>query len=730
MAGGICKLEYLVVWAILVGSATTAPSAESAAPPSNHWAFQPITRPPVPNVAAQALVRTPVDGFVLDQLEAAGLSLAPRADRRTLVRRLALNVLGLPPNKRIVDEFVADQAPGAYERVVEKLLASPHYGERWARHWLDVARFAESSGYVENHNWPHFWRYRDWVVRSFNEDKPFDVFLTQQLAGDELEPYADENIVATGFLAAARLATEELSCVRQENDLYVDIVNTVSSAFMGLTMGCAQCHDHMFDPLTERDYYRLQAFFTRGYPGNLVLRSSQVPDEFHELTRKLTATDLAVRGRILGAAYDEQPEHERRVLSASPADRSAEEESLYRIRRAELNIRVAGCNAFRIHDEEKQKLERLRSELAEFDDKIVQTRGFCSPVTSPHQISVLPMAGNFPLLHDVELLTARPCYLLHRGDPYQTLERVVPGFPAVLDADETPVSSDRPRTALAAWLTDRQHPLTARVWVNRIWSYHFGHGIVATPGNFGTRGAAPTHPDLLDYLASELIESGWSTKHVQRLILKSNTYRQSALYDEASASIDPENRLFWCWPRRRLEAEAIRDAMLAVAGQLDEQLGGPSVAPDTPTQRRSLYLLQRRDQPHTVAQLFDGPTEMSASCAVRQVSTSAVQPLFLLNNPVVVALAEKLAASIADVASNDRERQVAMVFDRVLSRLPTHEEQTVAAAYLREAQHESATVDRQTSPAAELVSDEETPISPLGRLCQAMMNLNEFIYVP
>jgi hypothetical protein len=680
---------------------------------SAHWAFEPIIGPAIPDVKRSDLVRTPVDAFILVRLESEELSLSPQADRITLARRLALNLWGLPPSPEVVQRFTENTAPGAYEQLVETMLDSHHYGERWARHWLDVARFAESSGYVENRDWPHFWRYRDWVVQSFNQDKPFDMFVTQQLAGDELEPYADENIVATGFLAAARLATEELSSTRQENNMYVDIVNATSSALMGLTMACAQCHDHMFDPLTQREYYRLQAFFTQGYPGNLVLASSKVPEELHEIADQLTRKTLEVHGRILGEAYDEQPEQERRVLHASPVDRTSEEEALYRVRRAELNIRIAGCNAFRIDEEEKKELDRLNGELGKHQAGIAQTRGFYSPITSPHNLIALPMSGNFPLLYDEQLLGLRRCYLLGRGDPYQPQEPVEPGFPAVLDPNGTTVPADRPRTALAKWLTSSHHPLTARVWVNRIWSYHFGRGIVATSGNFGIRGARPTHPQLLDYLARELIDSGWSTKHVQRLILNSNTYRQQAKHDAHDARSDPENQLYWRWPNRRLEAEVIRDMMLAVAGRLDAKVGGPSEPAGQPSRRRSLYLFQKRDQPHEVAQLFDGPTEMSASCAARQVSTSALQPLYLLNSPTVAGLAGAFARSLEQAAPDDRRQQIELAFQRVLGRLPTEEERQTAADYLEYARSEPELENRRPRiVAVDLASSSQSPAAP------------------
>ena len=560
-----------------------AASAGGGGKPESHWAFQPIVRPEIPSVQRGELCRNPVDAFVLAKLEAHGLSFTKPARRHTLLRRLTANLLGLAPSIAAVQQFEADTSATAYAQLVERVLESPHYGERWGRHWLDVARFAESNGFVENNDWPHIWRYRDWVVQSFNDDKPFDRFLTQQIAGDELTPYADENIIATGFLAAARIATEELSCVRQENDMYVDMVNATSSAVLGLTMGCAQCHDHMFDPLTQEDYYRFQAFFIRGYPGNLVLKSSEVDEEFHEASEQLAAKTLEVQDRVLTDAYQQHPESMQKVMKTAATERTVDQEAKYRVLRASANIFVGGCNADLIMPEEKKELDELRGKLDADLANVNQTRGFYSPATSPHGISALPMKGNFPLVYNRNALAERAGFFLMRGDPYQPLRRVMPGFPDVLE-DGSAATGEREltRTDLAKWVTSPKNPLTARVWVNRIWLHHFGRGLVSTPGNFGIRGAAPSHPKLLDYLASELIDSGWSTKHVQRLIVNSETYRQAAHADSDGSAIASEKlalrrELYGQWPLRRLESEAIRDMLLAVSGKLDVSLGGRSV---------------------------------------------------------------------------------------------------------------------------------------------------------
>jgi hypothetical protein len=436
---------------------------------------------------------------------------------------------------------------------------------------------------------------------------------------------------------------------------------------------------------------------------------------FYETARKMTETTLDIRARLLSEAYAEQPAPLREVMQTSPAERSLEQEALFRVHRAQLNIRIAKCNGYRIKPEERAQLDALQTELDKHLGQVVQTRGFYSPVTSPHALSVLPMAGNFPLVFDTRELGSRRAYVFTRGDPYRPQEPLEPGFPAALDGQAPdPDALDRPRTALARWLTSPRNPLTARVWVNRIWAYHFGRGIVATPGNLGRSGAAPTHPELLDYLASELIHSGWSTKHVQRLIVNSNTYRQSARYDAQNDLIDPENQFYWRWPCRRLEAEAMRDMMLAVSGQLDGLIGGPSAPVGKPTARRSLYLFQKRDQPDEMQALFDAPTAMSASCARRQVSTSALQSLLLLNSPSAVALSEAFARRLMSEAPDDVDRQIALAFQVVLGRSPDEDERREATEYLQSAAKES----------------NEPPMTALSRFCQAMLNLNEFLYVP
>ena len=652
---------------------------------AEHWAFRAPERPALPGLDRST---HPIDAFVDAARLERGLTRAAEAPRRTLMRRLSLTLRGLTPTPEEMKAFVADGSPEAYSTLVEHMLASPQYGERWARHWLDVARFAESEGYGPNNEWSNMWRYRDYVVRSFNEDKPFSRFVLEQLAGDELPDYRDEHIIATGFLSTARISGDEGSNIRQFNDLHVDIVNATTSAFLGLTMACAQCHDHKFDPLTLRDYYQLQAFFTQGLPGRIVLETNgSATDPRREDLRKsseeLRQLTIDVRRYVLAEGYDLEPEPLRAMLHKPEDERTVEEETLYRKARGRLNIRIAGCNAFRIKEEDTRKLNELKGKVESLAASVDSAWAFYSPVTSPHELSVLPMEANFPLLHNEQELRATRAYVYERGDPYKPTEVVEPGFPAIFGPSPEEIG-EAPRTALARWLTRRDHPLTARVWVNRIWHYVFGRGLVKTPGNFGTRSAPPSHPELLDWLAVELMENNWSTKHILRLVVNSKTFRQSSLRVAENAGIDPENAYLWRWQRRRLEGEAIRDVILEASGQLNRRLGGPSAPSGQDDRSRSLYLFQKRAHPPSMIALFDGPTTMSQSCATRSVSTSPLQPLYLLNNAFLLEEARSLAQRVTTEAGEDIAKQVEVAFDLTLQRQPDALERSEAEAFLRQ----------------------------------------------
>ena len=614
-------------------------------PQIDHWAFRPIERPVVPSVTNTDWVRTPVDAFIARQHEQRGIRPAPVASANTLARRLSLDLTGLP-----VSAFPSSMT-------VDDLLNHPAYGERWGRHWLDVARWAESNGHQHNRDRPHAWRYRDWVVAAFNEDVPYDQFVRQQLAGDELSISDDKAIIATGFLSAARYSGNELDKEIQRNDILVDIVNTSAKAFLGLTLECAQCHTHKFDPLSIRDYYRFQAFFTRGQPGNVVLSDEE-----------RAASLVEERWRIFNTVHD-------RLVTVKR--KQGHPEPIYVIPKS-----VIGG----MKPDERKRFDALEQQIAKFP----QSWSFTSLATSGEPQLIAPHEMRWPLPHDLSTLAKRPTHLLIRGDVKSRGPEVQPGWPSVFGP--TPENSDGSRTVLADWITNPQHPLTARVWVNRIWQWHFGIGLVETSGDFGTQGAPPSHPELLNYLASELIDNDWSTKHIHRLIVNSATYRQSSTFSEASAAIDPDNRLLWRWPTRRLEGEAVRDSVLAVSDRLDLSIGGPSVS--TSSSRRSLYLKQKRDNLPYQHSLFDGASAV-VSCSRRRVSTNALQPLWLLNSSFM----QRAASSLAK-----RAETVDAAFEICLGRPPNESER---------------------ASLTDLVDE-----FGLSSACLAMMNSSEFLYIP
>lgn len=690
-----------------------------------HWSFQPITKPKLPKVKNAGWVINPIDAFIAAKQESRGLKPAPSASQSVLIRRLYLDLLGLPPSPKEIDTFINERSPDSYEKLVDKLLKSPHYGERWGRHWLDVARWSESEGYESNHLRPFAWRYRDYVVKSFNEDRPFDQFILQQLAGDEMVPYSDENLIATGFLAAARLSSNEEDKWRQRNDIMVDIVNATSSAFLGLTMNCAQCHNHKFDPITARDYYRFQGFFLKGQPANLALKDSKLwadylakkPPEYDAVYQLKSVMFEAARKRKLEAAKKKLSQKHIAALKI-PADKRTEEEEKL-VREADLDFAFTpnGIESA-IQGEDRKLYEELKKKLSQMEKNLPekpQTFGFYSPITSPTKIDVLPMKGFYPLPYEPgELALAQP-YLLVGGDVHNRSFKLDVGWPEVFGETPPDKVAKQPRLALAKWLGSAKNPLTARVFVNRLWQYHFGRGIVATPADFGKKGAPPTHPELLDWLASEFIEKGWSTKHIHKLIVTSQTYRQSSKQNAENVEIDPDNDLLWHWKPRRLEAEVIRDNMLAVSGELNRAVGGPSVPDDSNSLRRTIYLLQKRDVPTRIAKLFDGPGAALESCSVRNVSTVPLQGLYLLNNEFCEKRSQALAKIVMTRAGTNQQKQIEEVFQITLGRLPDMNARKLALKFFTSYPNTS---EQGNSPPQALV-----------HFCQALMNVNEFVYL-
>ena len=637
-------------------------------PQSNHWSFQPIRRPEIPSVGNPKWVQTPVDAFVLRKQESLGITPVGPADRETLARRLSLDLTGLPPNDFRVNAPVETNLRDAWQRYVDQLLHHPAHGVRWGRHWLDVARWAESNGHQHNRFRQHAWRYRDWVVDAFNQDLPFDQFLTAQIAGDEQtvgDLNDDQSLVATGFLAAARYSGNELDKRIQRNDILVDMTNTTCEAFLGLTAECAQCHTHKFDPFSLRDYYRFQAFFAKGQPVNLALGP----------TDSQSSKQVQERWQIFDQTY----------------------QRLVRIRQRkgipQAELVIPKTVVKQISGSARKRFEFLEREIA----KAPQTWGFYSALHTDSPRLVTPHDVRWPLPRDLNQLQHQRTRMLLRGDVNAPGPEVSPGWPLVFGRSEKisiQTIAEHPRTALATWMTDRKNPLTARVWVNRIWHWHFGRGLVETVGDFGTQGTEPSLPELLDFLAAELMDHDWSTHHIHRLIVHSATYQRANEPSDTNSSIDPENKWYWRWTPRRLEAEAIRDCMLAVSGQLDQTLGGPSIPDSNTSKRRSLYLRQHRERFPDYQELFDGARGIT-SCSRRRVSTNSLQPLWALNSSFSQDAAKALT---------QRHTSVSSMFRCCLGRQPSEGERSSLQ------QH----ADKHGLASVALV----------------LMNTSEFVYIP
>jgi mono/diheme cytochrome c family protein len=685
--------------------ATTSPDPLVSDRDRDFWAFRPPPPVAVPAVAHADRVRNPVDAFVLQKLERQGLTLAPEADRATLLRRACLDLTGLPPEPAEVEAFLQDRAPDAYERLIDRLLASPRYGERWGRFWLDLAGYADSEGKREQDlPRPHAWRYRDYVVRSFNADKPYSRFLLEQLAGDELADYEHapeitpelyDNLVATGFLRMAPDATwaNITGYVPDRIEVIADEIDVLGSAVLGLTLKCARCHSHKFDPIPQRDYYRLLAVFKGAYDEYDWLKPDVRPG--------LGPVSQDVQG---GRLLPYVTTAERRAWEAHEAPLRQEIDAL----RSAASSAATGEPSAAAREARIKALEAQR--LPEPRIQALWDRGEPSPT-----------------------------YVYRRGDPLRPGRLVGPGVPSVLTDGRTPFAVTPPwpgaqktgrRLAFARWLIRPDHPLTARVAVNRLWKHHFGAGIVPTLGNFGRSGTPPTHPELLDWLAREFVRDGWSFKAMHRLLMTSATYRQSSAVTAEQERADPDNRLYSRMPLVRLDAEQTYDALLLVAGRLDPTPFGPAdpvqVRPDglvTPAEtargwRRLLCVRQARKQLPTHFETFDAP-QMNPNCLERRESTVAPQALYLMNNGMIERLAEDLAARVSREAGPDPDRQVERVYWIALGRPPSDEERAIGLRALRRLA--IAWADK---------SDRGTAASKaLASYCHAVLNSAGFLYV-
>lgn len=749
-----------------------------------HWAYRPVVCPEPPEVGDPAWIRNPVDRFILAEMEALDFEPGPEADRISLIRRLTFDLTGLPPTPEAVDAFLDDDRPDAYERLVDDLLERPSFGERWAQHWLDLAHYADSNGFELDADRPDAWRYRDWVVRAMNDDLPYDQFLTLQLAGDELRPEDPQALIATGF---GRCGPREVvggnvdPKVRRQSEL-TGVTGTVGSVFLGLTIGCARCHDHKFDAIPTTDYYRLQAFFEAAEMVELPIHSDREQSAFDEakarvaeqvapLKEELAGLEAPYRAALRAEKEAGLSEEERAVLAIAKEDRTPIQQKMAEGAEEALAISWEEvAEAVAEDPDDHADRERLKRAIFEVERTL--------PPAPARAMALAEPEGGEP--------EAPETFVYRRGDPYNLGPEVGPRPLGVVLANMGgqgfgPGTINRMggrtgrRAALARWLTREDNPLTARVIVNRLWQHHLGRGIVASPSDFGVRGAPPSHPGLLDWLASELIAGGWRLKPIHRLIVTSSTYRQASsprrsvvgdpgevarLAEGArrQAGDDPDNMLFSRVDRRRLEAESLRDALLAVTGELNPEMGGPGVRAPIPPEveelifteaeevdlwpedqdpsqhlRRSLYLFRKRNVRVPMFDAFDAP-DTQTSCAVRDVSTHPLQSLILLNSRFSIDRAKALAGRLFEEEPEDEAGRIDRAYRLVLARGPSEEERTQATAFL-EGQEELLRRRGSGDPPLARPVPEPEGIDPAHEaawvdFALAMLNRNEFVYIP
>jgi hypothetical protein len=744
------------------------PHAQVTETDRRYWAFQPPRRIAEPEVRNTDRVRTPIDRFLLAKLEEKGLGFSPDADKGVLVRRAYLDLIGLPPEPAAVAAFVADARPDAYEHLIDELLKSPHYGERWGRHWLDAAGYVDGKldndlGTIYPNN--GIWRYRDYVIQTFNDDMPFDQFLTEQIAGDELIDWRqaetfDERtkslLTATGFLRNVDDHTDFPQYgIEKRYEVVNETLDMFSTAVLGLTMECCRCHNHKYDPLPQRDYYRLMACFEPAFnphawkmPKDRYLadvspkertaidqRNVEIDAEVAELSKVEAMTREQVRRRLyemrLASLSEEIRSDVKQAFELAADKRNEAQAALPAAHEATLRISDADIDAA-LTDAEKEALKR----------SVEQRAALLSQKKSYGVIQALWDVGEPPVSH-----------VHRRGNVKAHGVLVQPGFPEILQPVATSMNAasmdvkgetSGRRLALARWLTQPDHPLTARVFVNRVWHHHFGRGIVETLGNFGHSGSLPSHPELLDWLAVDFMELGWSVKRLHRQIMLSTVYRQSSrrpgrgLEQSTTAasgeSVDPENRLLWRMNLRRLEAEIVRDAVLTVSGSLDRNAGGPPVeitnpadglseAKPVPTptsaNRRSVYLFARRVYPLKFLEIFDAPI-MPVNCTQRTNSATVLQSLAVLNSEFLFAQSEQMATRVMNSAGSERSDQVKWAFQSAFARQPTEKELEGSLAFLEGQEHGYSSAETSTEKGCAMA---------LADLCHMLLSSNEFLYV-
>ena len=686
------------------------------------WSLQPVTKPAVPAVTGKAWVKTEIDAFILSKMEEKKIAPNPAAGKVTLLRRVTLDLTGLPPTTADVQAFLADNSANAFEKVVDRLLASPQYGERYGRHWLDLARYADSEGFKADETRPNIWRYRDYVIKSFNEDKPYDRFVKEQIAGDEMFPGDKDALLATGFNRNFPDESNAANIAQRRQELLNDITDVVGYTFIGMTVACARCHDHKFDPILHKDYYRLQAFFANTrIQDDAQLISRQQRAAYDEKYAKWDAETKDLRNRMQAilkpardAFHEERmqrfPEEIQDALKMAPEKRNPFQWHMALKAQTQVTFRDDEIEA-RLKGDKKAQYQAMERELAHFKR--------IKPADIPLGQVMTDHGAHSPSVH-----------VLQGGAYDAPLEEVQPGFLTILDPSDakvTPVNgSTGRRSVLANWLTDAKNPLSARVIVNRVWHWHFGKGLAGTPSDFGMMGERPTHPQLLDYLTSKFVEEGWSIKKLHKRILLSAVYQQSSDSSEASAKLDPSNKLLWHFNRRRLEGEAIRDSMLATAGVLNLKMSGPGVFPPLPAgmtsrggwnkhedaadaARRSVYIFVRRNTRYPMLEAFDMP-DTHESCARRNNTITPLQALELMNNHLVSDWAQAFARRVRNDQGLTPEAQVDRAWRLAYARPAADDEQKLALDFMK----------KQASLGS---------ASPLTDLCHMLLNSNEFLYI-
>ncbi len=740
----------------------------------DYWAFRHPQQAPVP---ASPEFDHPVDRFLEATRKDAGLTAAPRTDRLTLLRRAYIDLIGMPPTPEQVEEFLADTERGAWERLIDRLLDSPHYGERWGRHWLDVARYADTDGFEQDYVRLNMWRYRDYVIDAFNDDKPYNQFLREQLAGDELDYVTDETRIATGFLRSGpRVNFREKDNPERRHDYLDDMLATVGRGVLGMTVHCARCHDHKFDPILQKDYYSMQASIYGYVEIDYPLLDRDEADAYFAAMRDVDERQQPLRDEVdeIETPYREElrekmirerfPENVQAAAFKPEAERTPGEQ-LLAVQVLTINP-PRGQVAEALSPEDKARVDELNEQIAALQEERPPTPAMAHIVTDGDyrfapdgpgdQVIGCPECRTPPEVDGTYLYEeggpayqAPPNYFLIRGDPFSPGSPMSPGFLTAATYGDPPTEIARPdgrtsgrRLALAEWIASRDNPLTARVIVNRIWHHHFGRGIVRTLDNLGRMGDTPTHPELLDWLAVEFMDRGWSIKEMHRLLMTSEAYRMASSFrHEASADADPENNLLWHYRGQRLEAEILRDAIMTVSGGIDLTVGGPAVFPHIPSDilfqsdgkgfwcgnppagqritapstgfwceepdrpevwRRSVYVFRRRSLGFPFFDTFDLP-DQNQTAAARNVSTVSTQALTLMNNPFVLNQAELFAARLEREAPGDLDAQIDLAYLIALTRKPTDAEREVARGLATE--------------------------QSLVDFTHVMMNLNEFLYL-